>query len=750
MSTEIDNTLQRAFALHQQGELAGAADLYREILGQAPDHFDALHLLGVVDALRGNPESAVGLIRRAIELDAGVPEAHSNLGNALGELGRHEEALQCHERALQLNPGSAEGSNSRGTALQALGRDAEALASFDRALQLNPDHVDALCNRGKTLHILERNEEALASYQRALQLQPRHAQALFGRGNVQGSLVRHEEALASYELALASAPDFAQALNNRAVVLLVLGRREEAMAGFERAVEIDPEYVEAHCNRGFALHELGRPEEAVDSYLRAAKLQPDNLQNLINARLMLPIIPASVEAIGAWRERYRAGIAALMDAPRMLNGLSLNPCVFYLAYHNLENRPVLEALCRFFRARVPVLEFAAPHIEDWRPPASAGRRIRIGFLSEYFGNHTIGMLYRGFIQHLDRARFEVVLMHTTKSMRDSFRNDVLNPLADRVVVLPAIVESKLQAVAAEKLDVLFYPDIGMSMSTNLLAYARLAPVQAVSWGHPETTGLDSMDYFVSAGHIEPPGAEAHYTETLVRLTRLPCFYVPPPIAAQPATRAALGLPESGTLYGCPQTLFKIHPDFDPILEAIALGDPEGWIVFIKGPYPAWAELLRLRWSRSCPALLEKAVFLPGMSRDRFLQLMQNMDVLLDPIHFGSGNTLYEAMALGIPVVTWPGRFMRGRIVAGAYAQMGVAGAPVASRLEDYAPLALSLGRDPERRRQLRQALQDAARRELFADMRTVREFELFVEAAVIAAGRGEKLPAGWRPDVAAG
>ena len=91
--------------------------------------------------------------------------------------------------------------------------------------------------------------------------------------------------------------------------------------------------------------------------------------------------------------------------------------------------------------------------------------------------------------------------------------------------------------------------------------------------------------------------------------------------------------------------------------------------------------------------------------------------------------------------------MRGRIVAGAYRQMGLADAPIAQRLEEYAPLALALGRDPERRRALRQASRAAADRELFADMKAVREFEAFLEAAVAAAGSGQKLPTGWQPNI---
>jgi predicted O-linked N-acetylglucosamine transferase (SPINDLY family) len=193
-------------------------------------------------------------------------------------------------------------------------------------------------------------------------------------------------------------------------------------------------------------------------------------------------------------------------------------------------------------------------------------------------------------------------------------------------------------------------------------------------------------------------------------------------------------------------MFKFHPDFDEVLAAIVEGDPTGHLILPEGKYPTWTELLKKRWAKTFPVLLERTVFLPRTTWDRFMAIMAQMDVLLDPLHFGSGNTFYDAMLTGVPVVTWPGRFGRGRNVVAAYRQMGVADAPVAQRLEDYAPLALALGRDAERRQALR-AASLAASRELFEDMHAVREFEAFLEAAVAGAAKGKKLPTGWQPTI---
>ncbi len=697
---------------HQAGRLGEAELLYRQILAADPRHADSLHLLGVVAHQVGRHDVAVELIGRAVAVESGEASFHSNLGMALQALGRLDEAASSYRRAIALKADFAEAHDNLGVVLQALGRPDEAVACRRRALALRPDHAEGHNDLGNLLKDLGRWDEAVACYRRALDLKPDRPAIAYNLG----------------------------------VALQEQGRPDQAAECYRRAIALDPDFAEAHGNLGAALRDQGLAEEAASSYGRALALRPDSVPFALNAALVLPIIPDSVEAIAEWRRRYRDGIAALMDAPGGLDdpGREVNPHSFYLAYHNDDDRPTLEALGRLFRAKAPGLTFTAPHVAGWIPPG-AGRRLRVGVLSEFLGAHTIGNLNQGLIRHLDRSRFEMVLIHTPKARRDAARAE-LDAVADLSITLPPGLAAQQRAVAAAELDVLFYPDIGMAPASYFLAFARLAPVQAVTWGHPDTTGLDTVDYFVLPESFETAGAEARFTETLARLHRVNCCYLPPEAPARLPSRAELGLPETGTLYGCPQSLFKFHPDFDAVLADIAAGDSAGRIVLIEEKYRSLTDQLRARWARTAPVLLERALFLPPMPRDRFMALQARMDVLLDPVHFGGGNTFYEAMVHGVPVVTWPGRFLRSRIAGGAYRQMGVADAPVVSRLEDYAPLALALGRDPGRRRTLARALQAAAARDLFADLGAVREFEAFLDSAVAAAGRGEKLPAAWRPE----
>lgn len=163
---------RQGLALHQEGRLAEAQAIYRQVLKIQPEHFDALHLLGVISYQTGNLLQAVDLIGRAIELNPSNAAAYSNHGLALQGLQRPDEALDSYDRALKLKPDYAEAYSNRGNALKDLKRLDEALDSYDRALELKPDYVEALSNRGLALKALKRLDEALESYDRALKLKP--------------------------------------------------------------------------------------------------------------------------------------------------------------------------------------------------------------------------------------------------------------------------------------------------------------------------------------------------------------------------------------------------------------------------------------------------------------------------------------------------------------------------------------------------------------------------------------------------
>jgi len=254
---DLGRIIGEALALHQQGRLDEAATGYRRVLKAQPDHFDALHLLGVLNTQRGDPAEAHRLITAALKVNPRSPDALSNLALALHALKRSAEALASLDRALALAPGHAEALNNRGNILLDQARATEAVAAFDVILAANPRQLQALINRGNALVVLDRSEQAIADYDAALALAPGHPLALYNRGNALRALGRDGEAIAAYEAAVAGAPNYVNAWLNRGLALAALNRHQDALSSYARVRELAPEFADVHFNAALSLLTLG-------------------------------------------------------------------------------------------------------------------------------------------------------------------------------------------------------------------------------------------------------------------------------------------------------------------------------------------------------------------------------------------------------------------------------------------------------------------------------------------------------------
>ncbi|CAA7621748.1 hypothetical protein [Magnetospirillum sp. SS-4] len=538
---------------------------------------------------------------------------------------------------------------------------------------------------------------------------------------------------AAMDIALRAAgarPDDATAQAAVAACFSAMGRTEDSLPYLRTAAALRPD----NPRHRFSLARmLVLANHAAEGRSELAALAEDlaNPAFAVSSRLVLDIIPPSRAAIAASRDDFLNVLTSETAGELRIDDpfAELFHANFYLAYHAADNRPLFEAFGRFLRRSCPALDWSAPHVA--RPEPLSGRRVRLGIYSSFLYGHTIGLLNRGLIANLDRSRFQVVVF--TRQVHGDSIQDEIAAAADKVVWVapPASMGQLLEVrglIAAEALDVLLYADIGMINSTYYLALSRLAPVQAVSIGHPDTTGLDSIDLFLGYDSMEPAGGEAQYSETLVRLPGpFPC-YARPPIGPSCKARADFGLDEAANCYFIPQSLFKFHPDFDDVLARIADRDDDAVIVLIADRSESITRDLLARLDRRRPGLSARLHLVRRMGVADLLRLMQVSDVILDPIHYSGGNTSLEAFSIGTPIVTWPGRFMRGRVTCGFYLAMGILD-PIARDFDQYVDLALRYGRDRAAAADLRRRIL-AANQVLYDSTVALRALEDRLEAAV--------------------
>jgi predicted O-linked N-acetylglucosamine transferase (SPINDLY family) len=241
--------------------------------------------------------------------------------------------------------------------------------------------------------------------------------------------------------------------------------------------------------------------------------------------------------------------------------------------------------------------------------------------------------------------------------------------------------------------------------------------------------MSSIDYFISCDAMEPPEAQAQYTERLIRL-KAPAAYYPRPRLTSTRTRGDFDLPENARLYGCLQMLRKFHPQFDDVIARVLRRDPQGMLLLVRHECAAWNERLLARFRRQMPDVVERIRFLPRLEHPDFLAVTSLCDAMLDPLHFGGGNTTYEALAFGVPVITLPSKFLRGRISYALYQQMGVH-EYIARDMDHYVDVAIGAAADSSARQRMAQASGV-----IFENAAGVRELEASLISAVDSAAAG--------------
>ncbi len=262
----VDALLQQALALHQNGAHALAEELYREILGLRPRHFDAMQLLGTIALQTGRLEEGVEWLTQAVAVDPRQASLYSNLAFAFNALRRFGDGLASADRALALKPDFVDALNNRGNALAGLDRSVEALASFERVIALQGANAEAWNNRACVLRDLGRPLDAVQSCDRAIALRQDYADAWSNRGNAFSDLNQPIDAQASYQRALELQTEFADAWSNLGLTLVDLGQHANALQCYERALAIRPDSIEAHWNEALCRLETGDFERGWRAY----------------------------------------------------------------------------------------------------------------------------------------------------------------------------------------------------------------------------------------------------------------------------------------------------------------------------------------------------------------------------------------------------------------------------------------------------------------------------------------------------
>ncbi len=510
-----------------------------------------------------------------------------------------------------------------------------------------------------------------------------------------------------FEKLLNDFPDNLSILRNLSHSYAFSGAFKQAEECIKKIIKIKPDEPFAYQFLASVLKNQDKIEETIKVVNEGLKKNLINKKWELQKKILSPLISRDKKEIDEYRQKIDKGLDEIISSNIKLdydNDQIISPPLFELTYtdkDNLEiNKKMVKALKKIYQ----------PLNHKVTINQKLNDKIKIGFVSEFFTDHTIGKLFKNLIFSLDLKFFDIVVYHSNKTKKGEIFGEFQNKnnKGFKNETLPNKLIDKIRVIEKEKFDILFYPDIGMSIEFYFLSLIRLARYQIMSWGHPETTGSDTIDFFLCSNHLISENSKKFYSEKFLIIDKLPMIYNKPVIENILSDKDI----SKKNIYSCPQTLFKFHPDFDDYLFDILKKDKKAILYLLKDSHKVYFLKLLERFRKNKNFDSKRVIFLDPLNLEQFINHLGTSSVLLDPIYFGSGNSFHESMFYGTQTVTCPTKYIKSKIVSAAYNQMEVENPPIVKNKDDYVSKAIEIAND-EKILDKKKYYQHAANEKLF-------------------------------------
>ena len=750
----VPPNLQDAIAIHVQGNLSQAEEIYRRLLVNEPQNADLFNLLGVIAHQTGRFSEAVQLIGNAIAIDPSVASFHLNEGTSLKALQQLEASIESFERAIALNPDYAEAYYNRGNALRGLKHFEAAIASYDKAITLKPDYANAYLNRGISLQELEKVEAALASYDlaithnpntaeahcnrgmllkklkyldeavaaydRAIALKPHYVEAHYNQGNALNELKQFDEAVISYDKAIALKPDYAEAFLNRGISLHALKQVGAALASYDKAISLNPNFAEAYFNCANALNDLKHLDNALAFYTQSINLNPDFVEAYVNRGNLLKELKQLDAALKNYDiafdlnpdQKYLFGmrqqikmqmcdwddfeINVLKLSQKIQNNEKASPCLPLLAL------PLSLAAKRKAAEIFIADNFSFNPTLGPIPKHKRREKIRIGYYSADFHKHATTYLMAEMLEMHDKDKFEVFAFSFGPDRKDEMQKRVSQAVTKFIDVTE--LSDKSVAQMSRDLGIDIAVDLkGLTKDTRLGIFSyRCAPLQVSYLGYPGTLGAYYMDYLIADKTLIPQASQTYYSEKIIYL---PDSYQvndrQRAISNSKFTRQDMGLPEEGFVFCSFNNNYKIIPlIFDSWMRI--LKEVESSVLWLfEDNSTAVVNLQKEARSRGidpCRLVFAKRLHLPEhLARHKLASLF------LDTLPYNAHTTASDALWAGLPVVTCMSDSFASRVAASLLFSIGLPEL-VTHNIPEYEALAIELATNSAKLKAIKEKL----------------------------------------------
>lgn len=694
----IQELFKQAVNLHLQGRVEDAITIYNKVLRIRPDHHLARNNLGALYLGLNDNERALNQFKGALKIKNAFPDALNNLATALKNQKRYEEALEALKQAISLKPDFGSAYFNLGNTYREMGNCEEAISAFNRAASLKPDDPEVQNSLGSTLLLSGQLREAKEALHRALNAKSDYAPAFYNLGLILMEEGGGEEAIRAFLSATEILPGFSDAYLNLGNLMERQGRVKEAINYFKKALETNPCSANAYYNVGLAYEREGNLDRALQTQESALEACPDSVQTWVGgARAFMKI--ADWKRADPFLEKLLehnfndAENGLLSDALIMFHAIPLQDETDLAKKHFLWGDYAFEQIERL----LPDKDF------DLNPNRFLNRKIRIGYVSPDFCRHSVGWFIGQIISSHDGDQFEVYC-YATGTRED----DLTEEIEERATAFRKAHHLNTRALARkiyeDRIHILV--DLaGHTRDSRLDVFAvRPAPIQVTVLGYPNGTGLKTVDYRITDHHAETPTSRGHYREKLVSLSR--CFMPLGPLEASEGelTRSDLRLPDDAVVLVSFNRSDKLRPEVLGLWDRV-LAECEEAVLAVGCGYIDRGDLRSNILSHfSSDSNKSRVFFLErAPSEETHRARYQLADLALDTFPYSGTTTSYEALRMGVPVLTLVGERHAQRTTYSMLKHLGM-NETIAYSEKEYLKIATNLIKNPRQLKEIRRDL----------------------------------------------
>lgn len=643
----------------------------------------------------GDPAAAAQTLHQATQQFPDDWRPFTRLGALLAEHHNWDGAATCFAEASRLQPGNADIAFNLGTSLREAGRFDDAIGAFERAANLNPAYGGAYLGLGLTYRLMGAADAAVMAFNVAEDTLPGDPRPLREAARTQIDAGQVDAALATLQRMAERLDRDADADNTRGLLLQELGLADDAFAAFTRAVELDPRHVAALNNRGSLLLLNRRCSDAISDFDRVLAIQPD-VDGLRSIRLYAAMHVFDWTRFDEDAKRLEQDIDAGQHA--------IQPLVVQTVLDDPKRQQ--RASRRWMRdlAVTDAAAAAAAAEPAGDPTQTAGRRIKVAYFSRDFRSHPVSFLMAEVIELHDRAAFEVIAINYG-DVKDDAMQQRLRAAFDAFHDVARLSDAEVAALCRQ---------LGVDIAIDLTGFtdgarpgifaARAAPVQMLYLGFLGTSGSSAYDYLVADPVLIPEAERSCFDERLLMLPWYQANDRQRPMPSTGLTRKDVGLPEAAVVLCCFNNPCKILPEQFARWASILREAPRAVLWILEEDAEA---ALNLRGHAAAQGVdPERIVFAPRVSREVYLERLALADLFLDTLPYNAGTTASDALWMGVPVLTLPGRSFPARMAASLLMAIDCEEF-IARDASDYVAKAIALASDELALVRAKQTVRDA-------------------------------------------